>query len=111
MFPYKRTGFLDGLGDPAAVDIEKLGQDCLCAEFAQVEHGGQDPVGIGEPGARPCSGRSAALCAAPLAAGLFSLCFLRSGKVGDQGVQSAAGMPGAAVPAAGAGGTGPGWMV
>jgi hypothetical protein len=87
----ERAGFADGLGDPAAVYGEQFAKDCLCAKSAQVEHGGQDLVGAGEAGVRACSGRAAALGAAPLVPALLALGFLRSGKCSGQVVQAAAG--------------------
>jgi hypothetical protein len=62
----------------------------LGAELAQVEDGGQDPVGIGEPEARACPGRAAALGSAPVSPGLLALRFLRRGQVGGQVVQAVA---------------------
>jgi acyl-CoA synthetase (AMP-forming)/AMP-acid ligase II len=91
VFFQERPDFADGLGDPAAVHGEQFGQDCLCARSAQVKQGGQGPVGVGELGTRACSGRAAALGAAPLVPGLLAPCLLRSGKFSDQIVQLLAG--------------------
>ncbi|KUO20460.1 hypothetical protein AQJ91_14425 [Streptomyces dysideae] len=52
---------MNGPGEGAAVDAEELGEQISGAEFAQVEHGGQDPVGGGQLVLRPCAATSEAL--------------------------------------------------
>ena len=49
-------GFRRGSLDAAAAGGEQFGQDAWVQSQAQVEHGGQDPVGVGEPGGRPAPG-------------------------------------------------------
>jgi hypothetical protein len=39
---------VNGSGEGAGVDSEELGEEVAGAEFAQVEHGGQDSVGGGQ---------------------------------------------------------------
>ena len=60
------AGLLNGRGDWSSVDGEQFTQDCLGTEFALVEEGGQDAVGIGKFGAAACSRGPAALGSAAL---------------------------------------------
>lgn len=48
-------------GEGAAVDSEKPGKQVSGAEFTQVEHGGQDPVGGGQLVLCPCAASTDAL--------------------------------------------------
>jgi hypothetical protein len=81
-------------GEGASGDPEELGQEVLCAEFAQVEDGGQDPIGGGEGVLGACSSSAASLAAAPLVAVVFALLRQGDGQFAGQGVQTAAGHAG-----------------
>lgn len=71
---YSRSARVSGddLGESAAVNGEQCVRDCMCAQFAQAEHGGQDPVGVGEVAARARAGGAAAIGAAPLVPDLLA---------------------------------------
>lgn len=53
MLGHEGLDLVDGPGEGAAVDSEELGEQVSGAEFAQVEHGGQDSVGGGQLGLSP----------------------------------------------------------
>ncbi|MFI9077161.1 hypothetical protein ACIGW8_11830 [Streptomyces sioyaensis] len=64
--------FLDSAGEGASGDTEELGEQVMGADLAQVQHGGQDPIDVGEfvLGARtacPAAFAAPSLVAEPLA--------------------------------------------
>jgi hypothetical protein len=56
---------VDGPGECAGVDVEELGEQVSGAEFAQLEHGGEDSVGGGQVVLGSCTA-SADAFASPL---------------------------------------------
>ena len=55
------AGLLNGRGDCSSVDGEQFTEDGLGTEFALVQDGGQDAVGIGKFGAAACARFTASL--------------------------------------------------
>jgi hypothetical protein len=81
------AGFSNSSGDRRSIHGEEFAQDGLGAEFPEVEHGGQDTVGVAEPGVSPCSRGAAALGATACVSALLVLAGLWRGEFGGDGIQ------------------------
>ena len=70
MLGQERLDLANSPGEGAGVDFEELGEHLVGAEFAQVEHGGQDSVSSGQfvlgPGAATTDAFASPLLASSL---------------------------------------------
>ena len=69
----ERVNFLFRAADGRGGDAEELAEEIHGGEFAQVEHGGEDPVGWGEFGLGACARSCQTFVTATCEEGLLSL--------------------------------------